>query len=234
MSQQLHGFSDASEKAYCAVVYLRIVYRDSSMKTFLVCGKSKVSPLKRISLPRLELCAATLLTKLMKYVMNTIENKMEFEKIFTFTDSTVTLNWIQSSPHCWKTFVSNRAEAILNSRPSCPLSTDPNDLFVLTPGHFLSLEPSTTILDPDYTNIASNRLTRYQLLQRIHRDLWNRWHHEYLHTLQQKNKWTNPAQLFSIGTMVLMKDGNTNPLEWVLGRIVELIFETDNIARVAL
>ncbi|KAG5865363.1 hypothetical protein JTB14_036347 [Gonioctena quinquepunctata] len=81
-------------------------------------------------------------------------------------------------------------EAVLNSRPLFPMSTDPNDLS----GHFLSLELFTTIPDPYYTNIAINRLTRYQLLQRIHRDLWNRWHHEYLHTLQQRNKWTNPAQ----------------------------------------
>ncbi|KAG5880503.1 hypothetical protein JTB14_010095 [Gonioctena quinquepunctata] len=126
-----------------------------------------------------------------------------------------------------------QAEAVLNSRPLCPMSTDPNDLSVLTPGHFLSLDLLTTTPDPDYTNIAINRLTRYQLLQRIHRDLWNRWHREYLHTLQQRNKWTNPAQPVSIRTMVLIKDDNTNPPEWVLGRIVELIFESDNIARVA-
>lgn len=59
-------------------------------------------------------------------------------------------------------------EAILNSRPLYPMSSDPNDLSVLTPGHFLTLEPLTAIPDPDLTHLKLNRLTRWQLLQNLH------------------------------------------------------------------
>ncbi|XP_072403098.1 uncharacterized protein [Diabrotica undecimpunctata] len=61
-------------------------------------------------------------------------------------------------------------EAVLNSRPLCPVSNDPNDFSVLTPGHFLTLEPLKIIPDRDYSDVHLNRLSRWQLLQRLHAD----------------------------------------------------------------
>ncbi|XP_072392194.1 uncharacterized protein [Diabrotica undecimpunctata] len=80
-------------------------------------------------------------------------------------------------------------EAVLNSRPLCPVSNDPNDFSVLTPGHFLTLEPLKIIPDRDYSDVNLNRLSRWQLLQRLHADFWQRWSREYLHTLHQRSKW---------------------------------------------
>ncbi|XP_072380726.1 uncharacterized protein [Diabrotica undecimpunctata] len=80
-------------------------------------------------------------------------------------------------------------EAVLNSRPLCPVSNDPNDFSVLTPGHFLILEPLKIIPDRDYSDVHLNRLSRWQLLQRLHADFWQRWSREYLHTLHQRSKW---------------------------------------------
>lgn len=126
-----------------------------------------------------------------------------------------------------------QVEAILNSRPLCPLSADPNDLSVLTPGHFLTLEPLSAIPDPDLTHLNINRLGRWQLLQRFQQDFWNRWHNEYLHTLQQRNKWTEPEKSIGPGTVVLIKSELLPPLQWRIGRVVKCHPDTDGISRVA-
>lgn len=73
---ELHGFSDASETAYAAVVYIRIIGEDSPMQTFLVAAKSRVAPLKKIRLPRLELQAALLLANLMPKVEQALQLKI--------------------------------------------------------------------------------------------------------------------------------------------------------------
>lgn len=68
---QLHGFADASEKAYAAVIYARIKDNDGNISTKLLIAKSKVAPIKiKKTLPRLELCGASLLARLMKQVIN--------------------------------------------------------------------------------------------------------------------------------------------------------------------
>ncbi|GBM66014.1 hypothetical protein AVEN_39181-1 [Araneus ventricosus] len=61
---ELHGLSDASKDAFGAVVYLRCVTILNHVKVSLLCSKSKVAPLKSVTIPRLELCAAELLSKL--------------------------------------------------------------------------------------------------------------------------------------------------------------------------
>ncbi|CAH2226607.1 jg25712, partial [Pararge aegeria aegeria] len=63
---QIYGFSDSSEKAYAGCVYLRVTDQSDNIHTFLVIAKTKVSSLKRISLPRLELCGAVLVSKLIE------------------------------------------------------------------------------------------------------------------------------------------------------------------------
>lgn len=108
----LHGFCDASTIGYSAVVYFRIVQADGSVNVFFVCAKSKVAPLKHITIPRLELCAALLLSELVEFVIQTYSNILRIERVFAWSDSTVALTWIKSSPHQWKTFISNRVTQI--------------------------------------------------------------------------------------------------------------------------
>ncbi|XP_026475491.1 uncharacterized protein LOC113380476 [Ctenocephalides felis] len=66
---QCHGFSDASLYAYGACIYLRATYADGTLSSRLLCSKSKVAPLKNVTLPRLELSAALLLAKLFRQMM---------------------------------------------------------------------------------------------------------------------------------------------------------------------
>lgn len=58
-------------------------------------------------------------------------------------------------------------EACLNSRPLSKLNDDPSDLSPLTPGHFLIGRPLNAIVDPDLTELQENRLSHYQLCQKI-------------------------------------------------------------------
>ncbi|GFU88229.1 integrase catalytic domain-containing protein [Trichonephila clavipes] len=95
-------------------------------------------------------------------------------------------------------------EAVLNSRPICPLSNDPNDVETLTPAHFL-VGSFVAVPDPDYTEIPMNRLSRWQLVQRMNQHFWRKWSSEYLNRLQQRPKWCKGNVGFKEGDLVLVK-----------------------------
>lgn len=114
---QLHGFSDGSEAGYSAVVYIRTVSADNNIRVSLLIAKSRVAPLKRISIPRLELCGAHLLAELLNYSSNLISQRCEINSIFAWTDSTVVLSWIHSPPFRLKVYVANRISQIQDLVP---------------------------------------------------------------------------------------------------------------------
>lgn len=113
---EIHGFSDASNLAYGAVIYLRIQSSAHNLHTSLLFSKTKVAPLKVQSIPRLELCGAVLLSRAMKFVIQFLS----FEKIniHCWTDSTVVLNWIKSYQSKWKAFVANRVSELQKELPN--------------------------------------------------------------------------------------------------------------------
>ncbi|XP_033314586.1 uncharacterized protein LOC117213342 [Bombus bifarius] len=103
---ELHGFCDASERAYGACVYLRIITPDGHVWTRLLTAKSKVAPLKSQTIPRLELSGALLLASLATTVLQALPSNIS--RTVYWTDSTIVLHWINTSPHTLKTFVANR------------------------------------------------------------------------------------------------------------------------------
>eukprot|EP00794_Sanderia_malayensis_P021402 gene21402-biopygen17184 len=108
---QLHGFGDASKKAYCAVVYL--VYETAEgMFSQLLCSKTRVAPLKSLTIPRLELMSARILATLMNTVQNALSPQVKIDKIKYWLDSKTALYWIFNSGH-WKQFVQHRVNEIL-------------------------------------------------------------------------------------------------------------------------
>lgn len=87
---ELHSFSDASEAAYGACLYARSFDQSGKISVKLICSKSRVAPIKTISLPRLELNTAYLIAKLYKLFKTTLQ--INFDEIFMWSDSTITKN----------------------------------------------------------------------------------------------------------------------------------------------
>lgn len=110
---ELHGFSDASEYAFSAVIYARTKTKDDTYETRIITAKTKVAPIKYVSIPRLELCAALLLTRLSKTVIQSLQ--CPSVNLFTWTDSANVLWWLSSHPRTWKSYVANRTSEILET-----------------------------------------------------------------------------------------------------------------------
>ncbi|GFW27091.1 integrase catalytic domain-containing protein [Trichonephila clavipes] len=374
---ELHSFADASEKCYGAVIYRRSQSPDGATVK-LVTSKSRVAPVKSVTMPRLELCAVVLLAKLMKRVETALQ--MKTPPMYLWSDSTIVLAWIQKEPNLLKTFVANRVatiqhltnteqwhhvsskqnpadlvsrgldpsslhnslwwngptflatkdfperntlssvtdndefncefkranaelkrlyklvinpdpelagflvdeninwkflpprapnfgglweagvkpfkfhfkreagnsrftyeefltlmtqiEGILNSRPLTPLSTDIDDLSVLTPAPFLIGRPITSISKPNIIHIETNRLNIYQRLTKIVQSIWKRWSNNYLSNLQQRSKWKFEKDNARVGDLVLIKEDNLAINKWLMGRLIEVFPKKDNRIRV--
>ena len=129
VSVQLHGFSDASENAYAAILYLRTSYSDVSITVRLIASKTKVTPLKKQSIPRLELLGALILARLSQVVTSSIS--VVNEKFF-WVDSMTVLCWIQNDK-VWKQYVQHRVDEIctLSDKKTwrhCPGYLNPADM----------------------------------------------------------------------------------------------------------
>nr|XP_054761133.1 uncharacterized protein LOC129267448 [Lytechinus pictus] len=109
-------FSDASESAFGTCAYLRWQLDNGHFETRFVTAKSRVAPLKRLSVPRLELQAAVMATRLRATIEK--ELRLDMEKTIFFTDSMIALSWIRSQARAFKPFVSARVGEIqTNSNP---------------------------------------------------------------------------------------------------------------------
>lgn len=116
---EIHGFADASMAAYGACIYIRSFYDDDSVYCALASSKSKVAPIKTISLPRLELCAMLLLAKLCNRFVKIFESKFCFESVNLWTDSQIALFWCNDHASRWSIFVSNRVSQIQDLTSKC-------------------------------------------------------------------------------------------------------------------
>ena len=132
-SVRLIGFCDASTKAYAAVVYLRIEDETQVCVRF-VAAKTRVAPLGGVmTIPRLELLSALLLSKLIVSVKVALQPEVTLGDPMCYTDSRVALYWIQGCNQEWRQFVENRVTSIRASVPPrswghCPGKENPADI----------------------------------------------------------------------------------------------------------
>ncbi|XP_055918507.1 uncharacterized protein LOC129950600 [Eupeodes corollae] len=174
---QLHAFSDSSEDAFGTCVYIRSVDDNGTVRTNLLCGKSKVAPVRKVTLPRLELCAAVMMVQLvqrLKEIFGSILHHITY-----WTDSSIVLNWISEESCNFQTFVANRVSIIhqhssvsqwrhisseLNpadviSRGSYPSALIKNEMWFSGPS-FLKLEESTWNSSNVILNVDDAQLER--------------------------------------------------------------------------
>ncbi|GFV16948.1 integrase catalytic domain-containing protein [Trichonephila clavipes] len=333
----LHGFCNASTKAYAAVVYLK-----SKQEIHLVSAKTRVAPIKQLTIPRLELCGALLLAELISVIQKALRTKPSYPKMGDLPKQIITqtrpfeivgidfagpiltkcqhlrkankfksyiclficlatkavhlelvstlstdamlaalrrfiarrghpseihsdngTNFIGANNylkqlymlssiklakrHLIKTCKGNllsfeelstllcQIEACINSRPLVPLSSDPEDIRALTPGHFLIGEPLLEIPESkSITNTSLSLSCRWKSLLKLRQHFWDRWHKEVLHHYQSGPKWKASQSEVQVGNLVLISDDNRPPLSWPMARILKLIPGTDRTNRVVI
>ena len=113
LTKQLHGFADASLKAYGAVLYVRSTYKDHPPLLSLFISKTRVAKLKPSTVPRQELCAAVLLTELLTEVKGILQ--IPEDDTYCWSDSSIVLSWLDGHPRDYKVFVTNRIHSILQA-----------------------------------------------------------------------------------------------------------------------
>lgn len=135
LTLELHGFSDASDLAYGACLYSRVVCLDGTVRMMLICSKSRILPKKTkgkaITTPRAELLAALLLARLVEKFLEATE--LEFASANLWSDSKIALAWIKKRPEELHTYVSNRVSEIQTLTSNCswryvPTDENPADL----------------------------------------------------------------------------------------------------------
>lgn len=126
---ELHAFSDASSQAYAAVVYIRSTYPDGTISVNLLASKNKVAPIKKQSIPRLELLGAYILAKLVNTIIQSLPNELP---VIYWVDSMTVLCWIKND-RIWKQYVRDRVNEIRRITDNeswrfCPGTLNPADL----------------------------------------------------------------------------------------------------------
>jgi len=127
---ELHVFGDASERAYGAVLYLKSI-TDDAVTVRLICSKARLAPIKGVILPRLEILAALVATRLLRYFCQATE--CDISKATLWSDSAGALARTRGDPKRWEKFVCNRVTEIVEyTAPSqwrhCPGSQNPTDI----------------------------------------------------------------------------------------------------------
>ncbi|XP_055591231.1 uncharacterized protein LOC129743272 [Uranotaenia lowii] len=214
ISVELHGFCDASTKAYGACIYLRCTRSNGIISVNLLISKSRVAPLddvkrkkKKMTIPRLELSSALLLSHLYEKVTGSLRISA---KCFFWTDSTIVKCWLSSPPSRWQMFVANRVSEIQH------LTKDG------VWNHVVGMENPADVLSRGAT---PEELLNHELWWRgpdwleLSHDAWPKTggtdETEFEHTLLEEAAVAGPAQVDSPNEIFLLKSSFTSLVDLV-------------------
>ena len=179
---ELHTFSDASTVGYGACSYLRCSYSDGSIESNFVMGKSRVTPLKTMSMPRLELVAAVLGAKLSNKICDELD--LHVNRVYYWTDASVVLRYIHNTSSRFEIFVSNRLNVLhaltsvkqwrylpgklnpadIASRGLQPCQVREAELWLKGPKYLLSADCSEWPEQPDFVDKKLPDVSRNEVL----------------------------------------------------------------------
>ncbi|KAI8430326.1 hypothetical protein MSG28_000632 [Choristoneura fumiferana] len=111
----LIGFADSSTKAYGGCIYMLASYPNMEPTCNLIISKNKLAPIPSKTIPKLELCAALLLSVLLVRTLKTFQPVLDIKEYYLFTDSSIVYYWLQSPYKKWNAFVSNRLTQIIEN-----------------------------------------------------------------------------------------------------------------------
>lgn len=125
-------------------------------------------------------------------------------------------------------------EGVLNARPLFAPSDDPSDWNPITPAHLvIGRSTAQRPFVEDVDRLADNRLTTWGLQQKLSHQFWKSWRHDYIASLQKRNKWYLVERNLKVGDLVLLQDENSPPARWPLGRIAAVYKSDDGLIRSA-
>lgn len=107
---ELHVFTDASEQAMGANAYFRVTNSEGNVVVNMITARSKVAPVKKVTIPRLELTAALIGAQLAQFIRQTF--RLPDMNVYFWTDSTIVIHWLKKDPSLCKPYVANRVIAI--------------------------------------------------------------------------------------------------------------------------
>ena len=215
----LHTFCDASEDGFAAVSYYRWTDTSGNVQVSLAYARARLAPVKRLTIPRLELQAAVLGTRIAEFIKR--ETRRQIAKCSFWTDSKNVLAWIKSTDQRFQTFVANRLAEI----------HDVTDEEVLTPFHFL-IGRATASYPPGSFNdddLCLRRRWRYS--QRLTDHFWKRWLKEYLPTLHRRVKWQQGGRPVRKNDIVIIVDDQHPRGVWPRGIVEEVYRGFDGAVR---
>ena len=122
-----------------------------------------------------------------------------------------------------------QVESILNSRPLCYQEPADQSVEIITPGHFLIGDNMLNAAQFDSLDVPLGK--RLSHARDIVKSFWSDWSKAYLNQLQTRNKWLDRQPNLQIGDIVTVKEDNSHPLDWNIGRVVETTEDREGLVR---